>query len=150
MRAVLQRVNKASVSVGGKIVGQCDKGWFVLLGVTHSDTSDDVDYLVQKIVGLRGFGDEQDRMNLSVQDINGGLLVISQFTLYGTLSRGRRPSFSEAASPEHANALYEAFVAQIRERGLPLGTGIFGAKMTITAECDGPVTFFLDSQISPS
>lgn len=149
MRAVLQRVNKASVSVNGETVGHCQRGWFLLLGITHSDTMEDIHYLLQKIITLRGFGDEQDRMNLSLQDIKGELLVISQFTLFGDLRKGRRPGFSDAAPPDKAKTLYDAFIGELRKSAIPHGTGVFGAKMIIETECDGPVTFFLDSTQGP-
>ena len=147
MKAVLQRVHSAKVKVNNEIVGRCQKGWFVLLGVTHDDTMDDTERLCQKIIKLRAFNDEQGKMNLDVQAIKGSLLVISQFTLYGDTRKGNRPSFLDAAKPEQAKALYEAFISKIRESQLPVESGVFGAHMDIETHCDGPVTIILDSRV---
>lgn len=145
MKALLQRVHNASVSVDGKTVGSCQRGWFILLGVSQEDTVDDCSYLVNKIIKLRGFGDKDDKMNLDVKAIDGGILVVSQFTLYADLSRGNRPGFTSAAKPEHAKTLYEVFVDQLKSESVSVETGIFGAKMDIQTLCDGPVTFLIET-----
>lgn len=145
MRAVLQRVSKASVTVEGKVVGQIDRGWLVLLGVTAADGPTDVAYLADKVLNLRAFPDAEGKMNLSVTDVGGGLLVVSQFTLYGDCRKGRRPGFSDAAPPAQADALYQSFVAKLRETGIKVETGQFQAHMDVALNNDGPVTFLLDS-----
>ena len=145
MRAVIQRVTRARVSVEGEVCGQINRGLLVLLGVGKSDTEADADYLAQKISGLRIFEDENGKMNLSVKDIGGGILAVSQFTLYGDVRRGRRPSFDDAAPPEAARPIYEYFVKQIRESGLVCETGRFQAAMEVELVNDGPVTILLDS-----
>lgn len=145
MRAVIQRVTKASVSIGGTVCGEIGRGFLVLLGVTGDDTLDEAQYLADKIVKLRVFTDENDKMNLSLADVSGGLLVVSQFTLYGDCKKGNRPSFTDAARPETAKALYEAFVARCRAAGLPVETGRFGADMAVSLINDGPVTLLMDS-----
>lgn len=150
MRVVLQRVAQASVKVEGEIVGAIDKGLLVLLGVRGDDSPEDVSYLIDKIINLRIFNDADDKMNLSLADVKGNLLVVSQFTLYGDVRRGRRPSWAEAAAPEKANELYESFVTQARIAveafGGKIETGVFGAKMQVELINDGPVTLLIDSQ----
>lgn len=146
MRAVVQRVGRASVTVEGKIVGQIGRGLLVLLGVTHSDDRAAADYLAEKIAGLRIFEDDAGKMNLSVADTGGAVLVVSQFTLYGDVRRGKRPSFDAAAPPAQANELYEYFVSRLRTLGLHCETGIFQAMMQVELVNDGPVTILLDSE----
>jgi D-aminoacyl-tRNA deacylase len=146
MRAVVQRVGQAMVEVEGQVKGRIDQGLLVYLGVGGSDTETDADYLCEKIIGLRIFEDESGKMNLAVKDISGSLLVISQFTLYGDCRKGKRPSFSSAASPERAIFLYEYFIKKSRERGLPVETGVFQAMMKVQSLNQGPVTILLDSQ----
>jgi D-aminoacyl-tRNA deacylase len=146
MRAVLQRVTRASVRVGGETVGEIGPGLVVLLGVARDDSAADVTYMVGKIAALRVFEDAEGRMNLSVTDVGGGLLVVSQFTLYGDVHRGRRPSWVDAAPPETAEPLYEAFVAEARARVRRVATGSFGAMMEVELVNDGPVTILLDSR----
>jgi len=148
MRSVVQRVSSSSVTVDGGIIGKIDKGLMVLLGVTHDDTSKDVDYMIDKILNLRVFEDEEDKMNLSLKDVGGELLVVSQFTLYGDCRKGRRPSFTNAARPDQADKLYEEFVAKAKAQGLNVGTGQFGAHMMVDLTNDGPVTILLDSSKS--
>ena len=145
MRAVVQRVSSSKVTVDEEVVGKVNKGLLVLLGVTHDDTSKDVDYIVDKVTNLRIFEDENDKMNLSLKDIDGEILAVSQFTLYGDCRRGRRPSFSDAARPDVANPLYEEFVQKVRDLGINVGTGKFGAHMMVDLTNDGPVTMLLDS-----
>jgi D-tyrosyl-tRNA(Tyr) deacylase len=145
MRAVIQRVSKGSVVVDEKIVGSINKGFVVLLGISESDTTEAVDYMADKIVNLRIFEDEDEKMNLSLMDIQGELLVISQFTLYGDCRKGRRPNFMSAARPEKAKALYEGFVSRCREMGVKTETGIFQADMKVNIVNDGPVTVIIDS-----
>jgi len=145
MRAVLQRVSQASVTVASETVGRIDAGWLVLLGVGESDSLDDVTYLADKVLGLRAFPDTAGKMNLSVADISGSLLIVSQFTLYADCRKGRRPSFADAAAPERANELYEAFVAHLKTSGLTVATGRFQHHMEVALVNDGPVTFLLDS-----
>lgn len=146
MRAVVQKVSSSKVTVDGQIVGQINQGLMVLLGVTHDDTSKDVDYMVDKVTNLRIFEDEEGKMNLSLKDVDGEILAVSQFTLYGDARRGRRPSFSDAARPEVANPLYEEFVKKIKDQGINVGTGIFGAHMMVDLTNDGPVTILLESR----
>lgn len=145
MKAVIQRVSSAKVEVEGKSVGAIAKGILVLLGVEKGDMEKDADLLAEKIVGLRIFEDEAGKMNLSLADVEGKLLVVSQFTLAGNCSKGRRPSFDSAAPPEEANRLYEYFVAKTRALGVPVATGIFQANMQVTLTNDGPVTFILQT-----
>jgi len=145
MRAVVQRVSWAQVAVGGEIVGKIGRGLLVLLGVTHADAEADADYLSDKIVGLRIFDDENGKMNLDTASVGGGILVVSQFTLYGDVRRGKRPSFDAAAPPEHARQLYEYFVERIRATGLSCQTGRFQEMMQVDLVNDGPVTILLDS-----
>lgn len=146
MRAVVQRVSRAQVSVNDEIVGKIGPGLLVLLGVSKTDTYADADYLAAKILGLRIFEDENGKMNLSLSDTVGSILAVSQFTLYGDVRKGRRPSFDEAAPPPLANELYEYFVRKIRESGIPCETGRFQALMKVELVNDGPVTILLDSQ----
>jgi len=145
MRAVVQRVSRAQVAVDGEVVGEVARGLLVLLGVTHADTEADADYLADKIVGLRIFEDENGKMNLDTASVRGGILVVSQFTLYGDVRRGKRPSFDAAAQPEPARQLYEYFVARIRAAGLPCQTGRFQEMMQVQLVNDVPVTILLDS-----
>lgn len=146
MRAVVQRVSRAKVTVGGEITGEIGPGLLVLLGVAHSDTEADADYLVGKISGLRVFEDKEGKMNRAVSEIGGAVLAVSQFTLYGDVRRGKRPSFDAAARPEQARQLYEYFVEQMRAQGLRCETGRFQATMDVELVNDGPVTILLDSQ----
>ena len=146
MRAVLQRVTRASVTVEGEIVGSIGAGLVVLLGITHDDTELDINYLVEKIAALRIFADEAGQMNLSVTETGGALLIVSQFTLYGEVRKGRRPSYSDAAPPELAETLYEKFVSQARERVAHVATGSFRRMMQVELVNDGPVTIMLDSR----
>ncbi len=145
MRAVVQRVSRASVRVDGQVTGAIDEGLLVFLGVRRGDTRQDADYLAGKTVGLRIFSDSQGKMNRSLVDSGGGLLVISQFTLYGDCRRGRRPSFDVAASPEEARALYDYFVSAVLKHDVPTATGVFQASMEVELVNDGPVTILLDS-----
>lgn len=145
MKAVIQRVNRASVTVEGRITGAIGHGLLVLLGVGKSDTQQSADYLADKITGLRIFPDANGKMNCSLLDVNGAILVVSQFTLYGDCRKGRRPSFDAAAPPEHARALYEYFVSRLREMSVPVETGVFQAHMDVALINDGPVTLLLES-----
>ncbi|EOD00657.1 D-aminoacyl-tRNA deacylase [Caldisalinibacter kiritimatiensis] len=146
MRSVVQRVSKAKVTVNGEIVGEIKKGLLVLLGVGKDDNDKDIDYLVKKIINLRIFEDENDKLNLSVADIEGELLIVSQFTLYGDVRKGRRPNFMESAPPEIAEKLYLNFVDKCKEYGLKVETGAFGEHMDVELVNDGPVTILLDSK----
>lgn len=146
MKVVLQRAKKASVSVAGNIIGKIEKGFVLLVGVTHEDTERDAEYLAEKISGLRVFEDENGKMNLSLQDIGGEILSISQFTLYGDTRKGRRPNFMDAARPEQANKLYEYFNEKLREKEILVETGEFGAMMDVTFTNDGPVTLVIESK----
>ncbi len=146
MRAVIQRTNQSSVTSDGGETGRIGKGLTVLLGVGQNDTEKDVQYMVDKITNLRIFEDENDKLNLSLKDIGGSLLVISQFTLYGDARHGRRPSFTEAAPPDEANRLYELFVQDVEALGIPVGTGRFRTHMVVSLDNDGPVTILLDSK----
>jgi D-tyrosyl-tRNA(Tyr) deacylase len=146
MRAVLQRVTRASVRVGGETAGEIGAGLLVLLGVARDDAEEDARYLAEKVLNLRVFDDAEGRMNLSVSESGGSLLVVSQFTLYGDVRRGRRPSWSEAAPPEAARRLYEFFVAEARRRGARVETGSFRSMMEVELVNDGPVTILLDSR----
>ena len=145
MRAVIQRVKSASVTVEGEVVSEIDKGLLVFLGVAQEDTPADVDYMASKIANLRIFEDDEGRMNLSILDIGGEALVVSQFTLYGDCRKGRRPSFIHAARPEKADPLYQAFMDRISQLGVPVKAGIFQAMMDVELINDGPVTMMLDS-----
>jgi len=145
MRALLQRVTRAGVSVDGAVVGEIGPGLLILLGVAKPDTVGDAEFLAEKILNLRVFPDASGKMNLSVQDTQGGLLVVSQFTLYGDCRKGRRPGFDAAAPPEQARALYESFVDLARRSGLKVATGVFQAHMEVSLINDGPVTLMLES-----
>ena len=144
MRAVVQRVSSSKVTVDGEVTGEINKGLLVLLGVTHEDTSKDVDYIIDKVLNLRIFEDENEKMNLSLKDVGGELLVVSQFTLYGDCSQGNRPSFIEAARPEEANPLYEYFCNQCELNNIEVQKGIFGADMKVELINDGPVTIIIE------
>ncbi|NMM51763.1 D-aminoacyl-tRNA deacylase [Paenibacillus aquistagni] len=146
MKIVVQRAKDAKVVVEGQTVGQIDKGFMLLVGVTHEDTEQDVNWLADKIVGLRVFEDEAGKMNHSVQDIGGAILSVSQFTLYGDCRKGRRPNFMAAARPDQAEQLYERFNDRLRSHGLTVETGRFGAMMDVSFINDGPVTLILDSE----
>jgi D-aminoacyl-tRNA deacylase len=146
MRIVLQRVTRAYVEVAGEAVGSIGPGLVILLGVTHSDTREDADYLGTKVIQLRVFRDDAGRMNRSLLDVGGALLVVSQFTLYGDCRKGRRPGFDQAASPEHARSLYEYFVQHLKSSNVNVETGVFQAEMEVHLTNDGPVTFVLDSK----
>jgi D-tyrosyl-tRNA(Tyr) deacylase len=148
MRAVLQRVTRASVEVEGQIVGRIELGWLVLLGVAKGDSDEDADKLAEKVVGLRAFEDSAGKMNLSVSEVSGAVLVVSQFTLLGDCRGGRRPSFTEAADPVEAERLYLRFAEQVRALGLVVETGTFRADMKVELLNDGPVTLLLDSRKS--
>jgi len=143
---VLQRVKEASVTVNQEVIGQIKQGFLLLVGVTHEDTIDQVNWLADKIAGLRVFEDEEERMNRSLQDVDGQILSVSQFTLYGDVKKGRRPAFTEAAKPDVANELYEAFNERLRAQGLTVETGQFGAMMDIALINDGPVTLILEKE----
>jgi len=145
MRVVLQRVKEAHVNVDGATVGSIATGMVVLVGVTSTDSRQDADYLVEKIIHLRIFPDEARKMNRSLLEASGALLVVSQFTLYGDCKKGRRPSFDSAAPPDLARDLYDYFVERLRFRNIPVQTGVFQAEMEIHLINDGPVTFILDS-----
>ena len=146
MRAVVQRVSRACVRVDGEVVGEIQRGLLVLLGVTHDDTAEQAKWLAEKIAGLRIFTDDEGKMNRDVQEVNGGVLVVSQFTLYGDCSKGRRPSFVDAAPPEIAVPLYESFINALKALGIPTATGKFGAMMQVELINDGPVTLIVDSK----
>ena len=146
MRAVIQRVSRASVSVDGKIVGQIGQGLLVLLGVSRTDAESAADYLAEKIAGLRIFEDPAGKMNLSLAEIKGAVLLVSQFTLYGDVRRGKRPSFDAAVPPEQARKLYEYMVERLRALGINCQTGVFQAMMQVELVNDGPVTILLDSE----
>jgi D-tyrosyl-tRNA(Tyr) deacylase len=142
----VQRVKRASVKVAGAEVGNIATGFLVFLGVAHNDTPEDLDYLVSKIVNLRAFEDADGRMNRGLQDAGGAVLVVSQFTLLADCRRGRRPSFTDAAAPEMAQAFYNDFIARIRQQGIRVASGVFQADMEVSLVNDGPVTFLLDSK----
>jgi D-tyrosyl-tRNA(Tyr) deacylase len=144
MRVVLQRVSKASVTIGGRVAGAIGPGFCLLVGFTHGDTGEQVDWMAEKVAGLRLFSDAEGKMNLGLSEVQGALLVISQFTLYGDTARGRRPSFIEAARPETAIPLYQRFLEALRGRGLEVASGEFGADMQVEIHNDGPVTLILE------
>ena len=144
MKLVIQRVKNASVTVDNKIVGKIEQGFLVLLGVAPEDTKEVADYLVQKLIKLRISEDENEKMNLSLKDVNGKLLIVSQFTLYADCTKGNRPSFTDAADPNKANELYEYFIKKCREENVEVEHGIFGADMKVELLNDGPVTIILE------
>lgn len=146
MRAVIQRVKYSSVTVNGEIVGKIDKGLLVLLGVTHTDSEKEINWLAKKIKDLRIFEDQDGKMNLGLEEINGELLIISQFTLYGDCIKGRRPGFVDAAKPDLAKPLYEKFLEKCRSFGIKTEAGIFGADMKVELLNDGPVTLIIDTK----
>ena len=144
MRVLLQRVSRAEVRVGDRVTGRIGRGYLLLVGLTHTDDEARLAWMAEKVAGLRLFGDAEGKMNLALDDVGGALLVVSQFTLYGDVQKGRRPSFIDAARPEVAVPLYERFVALLRERGLAVETGEFGAMMDVELVNDGPVTLWLE------
>ena len=144
MKFIVQRVNKSQVEVEEKIVGKIDKGFMVLIGITHNDTKEIADFLVRKLINLRVFEDENGKMNLSLKDVQGSLLLISQFTLYADCTSGNRPSFTNAAKPEFANELYEYIIEECKKQISNVQTGIFGADMQVSLVNDGPVTIILE------
>lgn len=144
MKLVVQRVKNAKVEVKGKIVGSIEKGFLVLIGITHTDTKEIADYLVKKLCNLRVFEDENEKMNLNIQDVGGSLLIVSQFTIYADCKGGNRPSFVNAAKPDFANDMYEYFCNKCKENGLKVETGIFGENMQVSLLNDGPVTIILE------
>jgi D-tyrosyl-tRNA(Tyr) deacylase len=144
MRVILQRVSRASVAIGGRVAGAIERGFCLLVGFTHGDTQAAVDWMAEKVAGLRLFSDSAGKMNLGLEEVSGRVLVISQFTLYAETAKGRRPSFIDAARPEVAIPLYERFVGALRARGLEVATGEFGADMLVEIHNDGPVTLILD------
>jgi D-tyrosyl-tRNA(Tyr) deacylase len=144
MRVLLQRVSRAEVRVGERVTGRIDHGYLLLVGFTHADTEPTLAWMADKVIGLRLFADAEDKMNLSLSDVSGALLVVSQFTLYGDAAKGRRPSFIDAARPEAAMPLYERFIALLRGRGVQVETGEFGAMMDVELVNDGPVTLWLE------
>ena len=146
MRALLQRVSSAKVTVNGRVIGQIEQGFVILLGVTHSDTTAEADWLAHKIAGLRLFEDEAGKMNLGLAEVNGSVLIVSQFTLYGDARKGKRPSFTAAAQPEQAEPLVDYFSNCLRQSGLNVATGQFGAAMQVTIYNDGPVTLMLEKE----
>jgi len=148
MIAVIQRVSSSSVKVDGQITGKIEQGFTVLLGIADTDTEDDLQWIAKKILGMRVFSDEEGKMNRDLADINGNILLISQFTLLANTKKGNRPSFIEAARPEKAVPLYEKMISVLSEGlGKPVATGIFGADMKVSIENDGPVTIVIDSQL---
>lgn len=144
MRVLLQRVSRAEVRVGDRVTGRIGRGYLLLVGLTHADAEAVLAWMADKVVGLRLFADAEDKMNLSLADVGGALLVVSQFTLYGNAEKGRRPSFIDAARPEVAIPLYERFITLLRDRGVPVETGEFGAMMDVELVNDGPVTLWLE------
>ena len=144
MRVLLQRVSRAELRVGDRVTGRIGRGFLLLVGLTHADTEAQLEWMAEKVHGLRLFGDAEGKMNLALADVEGALLVVSQFTLYGNAEKGRRPSFIDAARPEQAIPLYERFIAMLRARGIPVETGEFGAMMDVELVNDGPVTLWLE------
>jgi D-aminoacyl-tRNA deacylase len=144
MRVVLQRVSRASVAIAGRTVGAVERGYCLLVGFTHRDTTAQVDWMAEKVAGLRLFSDVEGKMNLGLQEVKGEILVVSQFTLYGDSAKGRRPSFIDAARPEVAIPLYQHFLTVLRQRGISVAAGEFGADMQVEIHNDGPVTLILD------
>jgi D-aminoacyl-tRNA deacylase len=146
MRLVIQRSKEATVTVDGEVKGSIEKGFVILVGVTHEDTEKDAAFLAEKAANLRVFEDEAGKMNLSLLDLGGEVLSVSQFTLYGDCRKGRRPNFMDAAKPDHAETIYEAFNRFVAEKGLKVETGVFGAMMDVQLTNDGPVTLIIDSK----
>lgn len=146
MRALIQRVSHARVVVAGETIGAIERGLLVLLGITHDDTPEQAKWLAEKVAGLRIFADDAGKMNRDVGEAGGAMLIVSQFTLYGDASKGRRPSFVDAAGPDKAIPLYEAFINAVKALGLPTATGKFGAMMQVELTNDGPVTLMVDSK----
>jgi D-tyrosyl-tRNA(Tyr) deacylase len=146
MKAILQRVKRASVTVDDQVVGRIDAGWLVLLGVARGDADADATWMADKVAGLRAFADDDGKMNLSVADVAGAVLAVSQFTLLGDCRKGRRPGFDQAAPPDEADRLYRLFIDRLTTTGLPVATGTFRAHMAVELLNDGPVTFILDSK----
>ena len=144
MRVLVQRVSEASVHVDDQVVGVIDRGLLLLVGFTAGDGDETIEWMAEKVAGLRIFPDDADRMNRDVREVDGSVLLVSQFTLYGDARKGRRPSFVDAAQPEHAEPLYERFAGALRTRGLPVETGAFGKRMAVTLVNDGPVTLLLE------
>lgn len=146
MKFVVQRVSEANVKVDDTIIGKIDSGFLVLIGITNSDTKEIADAMIKKLINLRVFKDNQDKMNLSIKDVGGSLLLVSQFTLYADCSHGNRPGFTQAAKPSFANELYEYIISKCRTYDIPVETGKFGADMKVSLFNDGPVTLILDSK----
>jgi len=146
MRLVVQRSKEAKVTVEGEVTGSIVKGFVVLVGVTHEDKEEDAAFLAEKVANLRVFEDEAGKMNLSLLDVGGEILSVSQFTLYGDCRKGRRPNFMDAAKPDHALSIYEAFNRFLNEKGIRVETGVFGAMMDVQLTNDGPVTLIIDSK----
>jgi D-aminoacyl-tRNA deacylase len=146
MRIVIQRSKEAKVTVDGEVTGSINKGFVILVGVTHEDTEKDAAFLAEKAANLRVFEDDAGKMNLSLLDVGGEILSVSQFTLYGDCRKGRRPNFMDAAKPDHAEAVYEAFNRFLSEKGIKVETGVFGAMMDVQLTNDGPVTLIIDSK----
>ncbi|MCM3619266.1 D-aminoacyl-tRNA deacylase [Sutcliffiella horikoshii] len=146
MRVVLQRAKRAEVRVAGEVVGKIDHGLMLLVGVTHEDSREDAAYVAEKVSNLRIFEDDQEKMNLSLLDVEGQVLSVSQFTLYGDCRKGRRPNFMDAAKPDHAETIYEAFNEALRSKGVTVETGQFGAMMEVDFVNDGPVTLIVESK----
>ena len=144
MRVLLQRVSRAEVRVDGRVTGRIGRGFLLLVGLTHADGEEQVAWMAEKVVSLRLFGDDEGKMNRGLEEVGGGLLVVSQFTLYGDARKGRRPSFIDAARPEHAIPLYDRFLELLRATGVPVETGEFGAMMDVELVNDGPVTLWLE------
>lgn len=145
MKIVIQRVTNANVAVNREIVGKIEKGFLILLGISDDDSEETVKRMVRKIINLRIFSDENDKMNLSIRDVKGEILVISQFTLYADCTRGNRPSFTASGKPEHAKKLYEIFIEEIKQQEIKVEHGIFGADMKVSLTNDGPVTILLEA-----
>lgn len=146
MKVVLQRSGNASVTVDGEVTGSIRKGYVLLVGITHEDTEQDADYIAKKVAGLRLWEDEEGKMNRSIDEVDGEILSVSQFTLYGDVRKGRRPSFIEAARPEKAEPIWNHFNEALREQGLKVETGVFGAMMDVSLVNDGPVTIIIESK----
>jgi D-tyrosyl-tRNA(Tyr) deacylase len=148
MRVLLQRVTYGRVTVNGETTGEIDRGFVLLVGITHSDTQQEADWLANKVAGLRVYEDDDGKMNLSLADVGGSILAVSQFTLYGDARKGRRPSFTDAARPETAEPLFTYFCDQLRQKGFRVETGVFGAMMQVIIHNDGPVTLMLERENS--